>query len=356
MSAASTDIVETVDIQRLRDFAARALAAVGLPEEHAGFAADALAWSQLHGHPHHSVSGGRLRQCLTRIQRGGSNPRPTIALGSPDAAFARAAGDNALGLVAGVVAMRAAIERAQRFGVGMVVVRDISTLAALGYYATLAIDVGMIGAVLTNGSPLVGAPEGGRRVICNQAHAIGCPTGEGFPFLFDSALSVMSTVAIAAAHERGELLPEGVLRDRDGRPTRDPSPEAVRTGTLLPAGGYRGFGLGLAFELLTGVIGGGEISSGISNLSDPSVPTRGSSAFIAVDPTDTMDVTELTARVDQFLNEVRASGPPGGPSPHIPGERGYRLAAERRLHGVPLTAADIDGLDAIRAELEIAAW
>src|SRR4051812_25965774 len=312
MTTHTGNIVQTVGIERLRDFAARALGAVGLPDDHAGFAADAMAWSQLHGHPHHSVSGGRLSQCVTRIERGGSNARPDISVGAPDAAYAVADGDNALGLVAGVVAMRAAIERAERFGVGMVVVRDISTLAALGYYATLAIDVAMLGVVLTNGSPLVGAPEGGRPVICNQAHAIGCPAGGNFPFLYDSAISVMSTVAIAAAHERGELLPEGVLRDADGNPTRDPSPEAVRNGTLLPVGGYRGFGLGLAFELLTGVIGGGRVAPAVNGLSDPAAPVGGTSTFIAVKATATMDLDELAGRVDQFVADVRASGSPDG--------------------------------------------
>ena len=241
MATETGDAVDTVDIGRLRDFAARALGAVGMPDDHAGFAADAMAWSQLHGHPHHSVSGGRLRQCLSRIQLGGSNPRAKIAVGRPDAAFAVIDGDNALGLVAGVVAMQAAIQRAERFGIGMVVVRDISTLAALGYYATLAIDAEMIGVVITNGPPLVGAPEGARPVICNQAHAIGCPAGERSPFLYDSAISVMSTVAIGAVHERGGLLPEGVLRDSEGKPTRDPSPEVWRTGMLSAIGGYRGF-------------------------------------------------------------------------------------------------------------------
>jgi LDH2 family malate/lactate/ureidoglycolate dehydrogenase len=353
MSAATGDIVATVGIERLRAFAACALGAVDMPDDHAGFAADAMSWSQLHGHTHHSVSGGRLRQCLTRIQQGGSNPRATIAVGAPDTAFAVVDGDNALGLVAGVVAMRAAIERAGRFGIGMVVVRDISTLAALGYFATLAIDAGMLGIVLTNGSPLVGAPEGGRPVICNQAHAIGCPAGGQFPFLYDAAISVMSTVAIAAVHERGELLPEGVLRDSDGNPTRDPSPEVLETATLMPMGGYRGFGLGLAFELLTGVIGGGQVvpkDEGLSN------PAAGTSTFIAVNAATTMSVADLAARVDDFMSDVRASGPPDGPTPHIPGERGYRLAAERLRHGVPLTASDIENLDSIRTELGIDAW
>lgn len=352
----TTAEVDVVDIHRLRTFAVRALTAVQMPYEHAGCTADAMAWAQLHGHAHHSVTG-RLQQCISRIRHGGTDPQAAIAVGEPDTALAVVDGDNALGLAAGVVAMRAAITRAERFGVGMVVQHDISTLAALGYYATLAVDAQMIGVVITNCPPLVAAPYGIRPVIGNQAHAIGCPAGKHFPFLYDSAITVMSTTAIERVHQQGGLLPDGVLRDRDGQPTRDPAPEVWRSGMLSTIGGYRGFGLGLAFELLTGVLGGGAcFGHAVSPPYEFARPQGATSTFIAIDPTTTRSFAEFTERVDQFIDEVRSSGPPGGPVPHIPGERGYRLAAERLEHGVPLDVAEVHALDTICAQLGIASW
>jgi hypothetical protein len=46
----------------------------------------------------------------------------------------------------------------------------------------------------------------------------------------------------------GQLLPEGVAIDAEGRPTRDPA-AAVR-GALLPFGGYKGFGLAFIVQAL----------------------------------------------------------------------------------------------------------
>jgi LDH2 family malate/lactate/ureidoglycolate dehydrogenase len=69
-----------------------------------------------------------------------------------------------------------------------------------------------------------------------------------------------------------------------------------------------------------------------------------------------MTFAEFTKRVDTLIDDVRSSGPPDGPVPHIPGERGFRLAAERLRDGVPLDPAEVARLDSIRSQLGISAW
>ena len=60
-------------------------------------------------------------------------------------------------------------------------------------------------------------------------------------------------VVVAAAH--GDRLAPGILLDRHGEPTEDPR-EFAAGGSLLPAAGYKGFGLSAMIEALSiGVVG-----------------------------------------------------------------------------------------------------
>jgi LDH2 family malate/lactate/ureidoglycolate dehydrogenase len=174
-------------------------------------------------------------------------------------------------------------------------VRDVSSAAALGYYATLAVGEGMIGFAITNSSPLI-APWGGTsKLLGNQAHAMGSPAGRHFPILFDSATTVMSTGEMELHRERGELLPEGVLFDSRGEPTRDPA-EWVE-GLLVPIGGHRGYGLSLMLEVLTGVLAGGaRVAPGVGSPFDYSTAQGVALLLIAIDPEGTMPFDDFTSR------------------------------------------------------------
>ena len=72
------------------------------------------------------------------------------------------------------------------------------------------------------------------------------------------ATSTIPRGRIEVAARRGESLPVGWAIDADGRPAR--TPEAALAGALHPLGGeeatagYKGYGLGLAVDLLTGVL------------------------------------------------------------------------------------------------------
>ena len=345
---------EVVDAGELHAFALRALTAVGMPDEQARTTADAMVWADLRGLAAHGVLG-RLPQCVARIQEGGTDPRARPA---PDDDGTRALvgmdGGNAWGQVAGVAAMRTAVERAARFGIGAVAVRDTGSPAALGYYPTLAIEQRMIGLAVTNCPALVAAPGGTTTVLGNQAHAVGVPAGRHPPILFDAALTRMSTGEMDRRRAAGLALPDGVLLDRHGRPTTDPA-EWVE-GILLPIGGHRGFGLALAFEVLTAVLAGSSrTSAAVAHPFEHDRPQGVSMTCLAIDPAATGPYQEFLDGVDRLIDEVHASGAPGGDRPRVPGERGHARAAERAGHGVPVDARQRERVAALAAELGITA-
>jgi LDH2 family malate/lactate/ureidoglycolate dehydrogenase len=309
-----------VGVDDLHRLAERVLVGSGMPAEHARWTADAMAWAESRGIPAHGVTG-KLGQCVARIRDGGTAATPAIeVVGDLGAAVALDAG-TAWGQVAGTLAVRTAIERAARLGVGLVSVRNASSAAALGYYAWLAAEDGMVGIAVTNGPPLIAAPEGRSAVVGNQGHAIACPGRDGNHLLHDSALTTMSTGAMEGYHQRGELLPEGVLRDASGAPTRDPA--AWATGLLEPIGGHRGFGLAIALEGLTGLLSGGERFGARVGLPGVHAEPQGVSLLlVAIDPRLTGSTRDLTERVESLRSIVRESASPGATT-RLPGERGH---------------------------------
>jgi LDH2 family malate/lactate/ureidoglycolate dehydrogenase len=343
---------DVVTADRLRDFAVAVLQKVGMSADDAAMTAGAMVWADLRDLPMHGVSG-KLPQCVRRIAKGTTAARvewTPIGRGPATVVYdAR----NAWGQVTGVRLMREAIEIARTHGLGLAVARNSSSAAAMGHYASLAVDTGMVGIAITNGPALMPPPGGTTRVVGNQGFAIGAPARRHRPLLFDSALSLISTGEIHTAQERGAELPPGLMLDRSGRPTVDPA--VALEGLYVPIGGHRGFGLALMWEVLTGVLSGGERIAADVGQPDAYDRTQGvSHTFIAIDPTVAMPLEDFRSRVDDLIDQVHASPPAAGVERiYVPGERGYETSERRSREGIPLTAKRADTLRALAKEVSV---
>ena len=60
-----------------------------------------------------------------------------------------------MGMVIGKRSMEMAIEKARKYGMGMVAVRNSTHYGIAGYYAKMAVDAGMIGITGTNARPSI---------------------------------------------------------------------------------------------------------------------------------------------------------------------------------------------------------
>jgi LDH2 family malate/lactate/ureidoglycolate dehydrogenase len=322
-----------------------------MPHEHARWSAEAMVWADLRGLPAHGV-GGKLPQCVGRIRAGGTEAAAPIRVVRDLGAAVSLDAGHAWGQVAGTAAMRHAIDRARRYGVGLASVRHSSSAAAMGHYASLAVDAGLIGLAVTNGPALVAAPTGRKRVVGNQGHAIGCPGGEGGPLVYDAAMTTMSTGAMDLASDRGESLPEGVLRDSTGQPTRDPA--AWTTGLLEPIGGHRGFGLSTALEVLTGILAGGErYGADVGLPGDLEHRQYVSMLCVAVDPAVGVPLEQLRQRLEAYRAVVHASGSPEGDLPRLPGERSTAQARRGEAHGITIPEAQRAKLAELADQLRV---
>ena len=349
---ATTIASETIASSRLRAFAISVLERVGMTSDDAGATADAMVWADLRDLPMHGVSG-KLPQCVHRIKRGVTAARVDFTPLRETASTAVFDAKNAWGQVSGTRAMRAAIAKAREQGIGLAVVRESSSAAAMGYYTTLAIRERMIGIAITNGPALMPPPGGTTRVVGNQGFAIGAPASRHAPLIFDSALSLISTGEIHTALEKGERLAAGLMLDAQGRATTDP--ETALEGLYVPIGGHRGFGIALMLEVLTGVLSGAEFVGARVGFPDVYDRRQGvSHTFIAIDPQIAMPFEAFAARVDALIDAVHASPPASGVAAiYVPGERGQTISEQRLRDGIPIPPKRLAALRALADEVGV---
>ena len=161
------------------------------------------------------------------------------------------------------------------------------------------------------------APYGGARgMLPTNPWAIGLPGGKNGPVLIDFATSAMAGGWIMAALQSGATLPQGVILDKFGQPTTDPK-DYKDGGSLLPAAGPKGYGLGLMAELIGGVmLGKVEIEAGLGL----------NTLILLVDTERFLSKNLLGEGVESILEEIRKCPPASGhEAVLIPGKKHFFL-------------------------------
>jgi LDH2 family malate/lactate/ureidoglycolate dehydrogenase len=343
---------QMVDAERLRQFCHAAFEKLGMSSEDAALVADYFVWTELRGLPF--VGARRIPEFAARLREGGTRLTSNggVAVVQERDAFALVDAHHSFAQVTCVRAMDMAVEKAEATGAGVVVVRDTTTAGNLGYYAMRAAECGMIGMAINNTAPVMAAWGGARGVMGAQPFAVASPAGRHEPLLLDMTNSVMSMVRMHEHQVRGESLPDGAALTARGEPTNDPA--AAIAGTLLPFG-HRAYGLAVMWEVITGVLAGGQRFGGNVGLPSHHRDPMGVSIFLmAIDPTSSIGYESFTARVDELIDHLKTSPTARGvDGVRVPGERSAALARERREQGIPMPADVVRTLTDMGAELGV---
>ncbi|HKB28288.1 MAG TPA: Ldh family oxidoreductase [Candidatus Limnocylindrales bacterium] len=271
-------------------------------------------------------------------------------------------GRAAFGAITGTVSMDEAIARAETYGVGFVTARGCNHFGAAAFYSLRAVSHGMVGIVATS-TPAVMAPWGGAEArLGNNPLSIAAPTPEGRdPFVLDLAQSAVSRGRIKLAELHDEPIPDTWALDAGGLPTTDPA--AALAGALLPSGGYKGYGLALALEVLTGVLAGAELGPELINTSLTGSASSGSatrtgtvgSFYVAVDPERFVGREVFTERLARLVALIKATPPAVGFSEVlVPGELEERSARAASEAGIELDARTVALLEDLGASESVA--
>ena len=177
-----------------------------------------------------------------------------------------------------------AVDSARANGICGYSIEHTHTCTSLGYFTEQFAQSNLLAIGTTNATARVAPPGGSQAVLGTNPVAMSVPDGSGeVAFQFDFSTSAVALGKIAMAAAAGDPIPLGWAVDSGGQPTTDP--EAALAGSLLSAGGYKGYGIGLLVEVLASALTGTRASVDVPPLKTPDGPPHGLGQFyVVVDP------------------------------------------------------------------------
>ena len=343
---------QRVAFAQLRDFIDCAMQRLGLPASDAATVARLMAQADLQGSDGHGVI--RLAPYARRILAGGIEVNPEVRVIEERAAMALLDGDNGMGHVVMSQAAELAIAKAKVCGIAWVGSRFSNHAGPASLYARMALEHQMIGLYFAVGNANHLPPWGGLDMLLStNPIAVAVPALHEAPIVLDMATTFAAYGKVKAKAQRGEMMPEGWMIDRQGQPLLDP--KRAEEGFLMPIGGYKGYGLSLVVGLLAGTLNGAAMGKAVIdfNHDDTSVTNTGQ-AIAMIDPSAFGDVDAFRARVDTLIREMRASERmPGVERIWLPGEQSEDKRRRYGLEGIPIPPALMKQLDVLAGQLDI---
>jgi len=337
----------------LEQFIARAFVAVDVSAADAKNIAELMTRADVQGSEGHGIF--RLPQYIRRINGGAVNVKPNIRIEREAAGMALIDGDNGMGHLVMRFATETAIAKAKTAGVAWVGVKHSNHAGPASLYASMPLEHDMVGLYLAVGNANHLPPWGGiDMLLSTNPIAVAMPAGEEQSIVLDMATTVAAYGKVKTKAQRGEMMPEGWMMDREGKPLTDP--KRANEGFLLPIGGYKGYGLALIFGMLAGTLNGAAMGKDVVDFNnDDTTPTNTGHAIVAFNVEAFQPVAEFKASVDVLVRDIRNSRRlPGVDRIHIPGEGSHAARADRLKHGVPMPAALLAALNQLAGELRIA--
>lgn len=339
------------DLSTLNDFCIEVLTKAGVKPEEAEIISETLLFAELRNIKSHGIV--RLPTYVKRLENAAVNQNAEMRfLENKAAAVSVLDADNGMGQVAGYKAMKAAIDIARIYGIGLVAVKNSNHFGVASYFSMLASKDDMIGLVMTNASPAI-APFGTKTpLLGTNPLTVAVPAKKGKPIVLDMSMSTVARGKIRMAALQNKEMPLDWGLDKDGNPTSDPS-EAL-LGSLVPIGGVKGSGLSLIIDLLTGALTGTSSLGEVKNITDMSGPSKTSHLFIAINIGAFMDIDEYKERVDDAISKIKSLPPKGDNEIFMAGEIEQNLMEKRLAEGIPVDIEVVAELNKLALDYDAA--
>ena len=334
------------------DFMTAVFEKMGVPTEDARLCADVLLESDRRGIESHGCN--RFKPIyIDRIKSGILNPVTKIDILKETPTTAVLDANDGMGMVASKKAMDMCIEKAHKYGMGMVAVRNSSHYGIAGYWTGLAAKENMIGISGTNARPSVAPTFGVENMLGTNPLTFSMPTDEPFPFTLDCATSVIQNGKIEYYARINHDTPKGLVISREGEELTD-SEEILKKirsqqAALAPlggfgetTGGYKGYGYSTVVEILSAALQSGLFLKALDGKDEEGKirPYHLGHFFIAIDTEAFMGAEAFKKTCGDILRDLRGSEKaPGQERIYTAGEKEYDVWMYRKDKGVPVTEA-----------------
>ena len=338
---------KSIPFEIIEKFMIEVMVKAGIPEPDARIVCDVLVQADKLGFDSHGVN--RLKPIyLDRIKDGILNPVTKYEIVKEGPTTAVIDGHNGMGHVIGFNSMKLAIEKAKKFGMGMVTVRNSTHYGFAGYYPLMAVKENMIGITGTNARPSIAPTFGVENMLGTNPLTFGIPSDETFPFLLDCATSITQRGKVELYDREGKDLPKGWVIDQNGE-SKTNSHDVLEDliagrAALTPLGGigeetagYKGYGYATVVEILSAALQQGAYMKMLLGIKDGrKVPYPIGHFFIVIDINAFTEPDNFKKTTGDILRELRASRKmPGQNRIYTAGEKEYYTWMERKDKGVP---------------------
>ena len=305
----------------------------GVIPDSVNHAVSSLVQTSLRGVDSHGIN--LFTHYCRAIDAGRINKKPKMEILRTASAVAIVDADHALGHHAGAEAMDIAIATAMKTGIGAVGVKNSTHFGAAAYFGLRAANRDCLGLAFTDANALVkayGAKEMffGTNPICFTA-----PMEREEPFCLDMATSFVSWNKIENYRREDKEIPVHWAFNEAGGTVTDPH----RAKTLNPIGEYKGFGLGMAIDILCALLIGGPMSKDILSMYEglDDRKRRIGHFFMAIDISKFSDPLFFKRNLQSMADRIRRLDPlKPNEAVMIPGDPEKKTFIRRIKEGVPV--------------------
>jgi len=357
-----------IPINVVENFMMDVFQGLGVPQEEARICTDVLIASDLRGIESHGVA--RLKYYYDRIQRGQHRVETEIEIVKETETTALVDGHHGMGHVIAYRSMRMAMDKARKYGLGAVAVRNGTHFGIAGYYPLMAAQEGMMGLAVTNARPAIAPTFSTEPMLGTNPIAFAAPSDMDYPFCFDGATSITQRGKIEVLARAEKPVPEGWVIDAEGNPLTDADrileDLGAATAALLPLGGagellagYKGYDLATLVEILSASLCGGKFLKDLLGFAEDGSrrPYMLGHFFLAIDIEHfiPLDVSRrITGQIMRALQNARQA--PGQERIYVAGEKEHENEKRIRKQGVPVNPNLRQELQIMRDELNIAGY
>lgn len=321
-----------VSFEELKSEIKRAFVKNGMSDEKADICAQIHTESTYDGIYSHGVN--RVARFVDYIQKGWVDIDADPTVEKDCGAIKVINGNMGPGILNAMFSADQAMEMADRYGIGMVGLKNTTHWMRGGTYGKYVAEKGYVAIMWTNTEACM-PPWGAKECrLGNNPFVMACPGEEGGPvMLMDMAISQYAYGKLQVTRLAGKQLPFPGGFDKDGNVTSDPGAieESMR---IMPIGYWKGSAFSFMLDIL-----GSVLSDGIG-AADLNAATKGSCGgcsqiLIVVDPSKITDGAKMRDTVRRAIEYIKgAERDEKNSSIHAPGEGSERFHKEHDEMGI----------------------
>ncbi len=334
-------------VKNIQDVSNKILKKIGVPDDEIEIIVNSILYAHLTNRSAHGI--GRLPIYVRKINDGLMSPKTTLIALKEEPAVSHFDAQNGFGQVAAYKGMEIAINKAKVYGTGVVGIKGSNNFGTAGFFVELAAKNNMAGFMFSNSSPAITPTGGNKPIFGTNPISIGFPGGNNkSPVILDMATSSVARGKVRLAAVNKEKIPNNWALDADGNPTNDPI-EALK-GSMMPIGGYKGYGLSLVVDVLAGLLTGAAFGGNVKPLNHKNAISNYGHFIIVFNISFFQEITSFHDKMDYLTKNVKACG-----NKHeifLPGEKEYNFKKDSP-EIVSVSDKQVKEINSLAEQLEI---